>query len=131
LKKANWTKEEVDLYELNEAFAAQAIVCVQELGLDPEKVNVNGGAIALGHPIGASGMCTDFQILLDGESFFHDEILRFRNEDIGNAIARFGKNREEKGCRIIVHWRGNGNRHCHREKITNVFPIFVTLHGIY
>ncbi|KAH0951208.1 hypothetical protein HN011_008866 [Eciton burchellii] len=55
LKKANWTKEEVDLYELNEAFAAQAIVCVQELGLDPEKVNVNGGAIALGHPIGASG----------------------------------------------------------------------------
>ncbi|CAL1689242.1 unnamed protein product [Lasius platythorax] len=55
LKKANWTKEEVDFYELNEAFAAQAIVCVQELGLDPEKVNVNGGAIALGHPIGMSG----------------------------------------------------------------------------
>lgn len=55
LKKANWTKEEVDFYELNEAFAAQAIVCVQELGLDPEKVNVSGGAIALGHPIGASG----------------------------------------------------------------------------
>ncbi|EFN78892.1 Acetyl-CoA acetyltransferase, cytosolic [Harpegnathos saltator] len=55
LKKANWTKEEVDFYELNEAFAAQAIVCIQELDLDPEKVNVNGGAIALGHPIGASG----------------------------------------------------------------------------
>ncbi|KAL0115270.1 hypothetical protein PUN28_010676 [Cardiocondyla obscurior] len=55
LKKANWTKEEVDFYELNEAFAAQAIVCVQELGLDPEKVNVNGGAIALGHPVGMSG----------------------------------------------------------------------------
>lgn len=55
LKKANWTKEEVDLYELNEAFAAQAIACVQELGLEPEKVNVNGGAIALGHPIGMSG----------------------------------------------------------------------------
>ncbi|XP_012530396.1 acetyl-CoA acetyltransferase, cytosolic [Monomorium pharaonis] len=55
LKKANWTKEEVDIYELNEAFAAQAIVCVQELGLDPEKVNVNGGAIALGHPVGMSG----------------------------------------------------------------------------
>ncbi|XP_011158866.1 acetyl-CoA acetyltransferase, cytosolic isoform X1 [Solenopsis invicta] len=55
LKKANWTKEEVDIYELNEAFAAQAIVCVQELGLDPEKVNVNGGAIALGHPVGTSG----------------------------------------------------------------------------
>ncbi|XP_026830059.1 acetyl-CoA acetyltransferase isoform X3 [Ooceraea biroi] len=55
LKKANWTKEEVDFYELNEAFAAQAIACVQELGLDPEKVNVNGGAIALGHPVGSSG----------------------------------------------------------------------------
>ncbi|KAM0725310.1 Acetyl-CoA acetyltransferase, cytosolic [Formica fusca] len=55
LKKANWSKEEVDFYELNEAFAAQAIACVQELGLDPEKVNVNGGAIALGHPIGMSG----------------------------------------------------------------------------
>ncbi|KAM0730027.1 Acetyl-CoA acetyltransferase, cytosolic [Formica fusca] len=55
LKKANWLKEEVDFYELNEAFAAQAIACVQELGLNPEKVNVNGGAIALGHPIGESG----------------------------------------------------------------------------
>ncbi|XP_011880147.1 PREDICTED: acetyl-CoA acetyltransferase, cytosolic [Vollenhovia emeryi] len=55
LKKAKWTKEDVDIYELNEAFAAQAIVCVRELGLDPEKVNVNGGAIALGHPVGMSG----------------------------------------------------------------------------
>ncbi|XP_017884340.1 acetyl-CoA acetyltransferase, cytosolic isoform X2 [Ceratina calcarata] len=55
LQKAKWTKEEVDLYELNEAFAAQAIACVKTLGLDPNKVNTNGGAIALGHPIGASG----------------------------------------------------------------------------
>ncbi|XP_063990521.1 acetyl-CoA acetyltransferase [Diachasmimorpha longicaudata] len=55
LKKANWTKDEVDLYELNEAFASQSLACLKELGLDPEKVNVNGGAIALGHPIGASG----------------------------------------------------------------------------
>ncbi|XP_057319839.1 acetyl-CoA acetyltransferase, cytosolic [Microplitis mediator] len=55
LKKANWTKEEVDLYELNEAFAVQSIACLNELGLDPEKVNINGGAIALGHPLGASG----------------------------------------------------------------------------
>jgi len=55
LKKAKWTKEEVDIYELNEAFAAQAIVCIQELGLNPEKVNVNGGGIALGHPVGTSG----------------------------------------------------------------------------
>ncbi|XP_076375935.1 acetyl-CoA acetyltransferase 2 [Megalopta genalis] len=55
LKKANWTKDEVDLYELNEAFAAQAIACVKSLYLDPSKVNISGGAIALGHPIGASG----------------------------------------------------------------------------
>ncbi|XP_078049608.1 acetyl-CoA acetyltransferase 2 isoform X1 [Augochlora pura] len=55
LKKANWTKDEVDLYELNEAFAAQAIACVKSLYLDPSKVNTSGGAIALGHPIGASG----------------------------------------------------------------------------
>ncbi|XP_033213088.1 acetyl-CoA acetyltransferase, cytosolic [Belonocnema kinseyi] len=55
LKKANWTKDEVDLYELNEAFAVQSLVCLRNLGLDPKKVNVNGGAIALGHPIGASG----------------------------------------------------------------------------
>jgi 3-oxoadipyl-CoA thiolase len=47
--------EELDLVELNEAFAAQAIPCMQELGLDPERTNVNGGAIALGHPVGCSG----------------------------------------------------------------------------
>lgn len=55
LQKANWTIDEVDLYELNEAFAAQSICVVKELGVDINKVNVNGGAIALGHPIGASG----------------------------------------------------------------------------
>lgn len=55
LKKAQWTKEEVDLFELNEAFAVQSLVCLKMLGLDSDKVNVNGGAIALGHPIGASG----------------------------------------------------------------------------
>ncbi|XP_034936014.1 acetyl-CoA acetyltransferase, cytosolic [Chelonus insularis] len=55
LKKANWKKEEVDFYELNEAFAVQSLACLHELGLNPEKVNVCGGAIALGHPIGASG----------------------------------------------------------------------------
>jgi len=55
LKKAGWTKEEVDLYELNEAFAAQSLAVVRDLGVDPSRVNVHGGAIALGHPIGASG----------------------------------------------------------------------------
>ena len=55
LKKAGWAEDELDLIEANEAFAAQAISVNKELGLDTEKVNVNGGAIALGHPIGASG----------------------------------------------------------------------------
>jgi acetyl-CoA C-acetyltransferase len=55
LERAGLTIEDVDLFELNEAFAAQALAVVRELGLDPARVNVNGGAIALGHPIGASG----------------------------------------------------------------------------
>lgn len=55
LAKAGWALDDVDLIEANEAFAAQAIAVNRELGLDPLKVNVNGGAIALGHPIGASG----------------------------------------------------------------------------
>jgi len=50
-----WNADEIDLAELNEAFAAQAIPCMRELDLDPERVNVNGGAIALGHPVGCSG----------------------------------------------------------------------------
>jgi len=55
LKKAGWTEDQLDLVEANEAFAAQAISVNKELGLNPDNVNVNGGAIALGHPIGASG----------------------------------------------------------------------------
>ena len=55
LERAGLTVADLDLVELNEAFAAQALPCIRELGLDPEKVNVNGGAIAIGHPLGASG----------------------------------------------------------------------------
>ncbi len=55
LERAGWGVGDVDLFELNEAFAAQACAVNNELGADPAKVNVNGGAIALGHPIGASG----------------------------------------------------------------------------
>ena len=53
--KTGWKPDEVDLYEINEAFAVQSVAVIKELGIDPEKVNVNGGAVALGHPIGASG----------------------------------------------------------------------------
>lgn len=55
LAKMNMTLDDIDLIELNEAFAPQSVACVRELGLDMEKVNVNGGAIALGHPFGATG----------------------------------------------------------------------------
>ena len=55
LERAGWTVADLDLVESNEAFAAQSICVVRDLGLDPAKVNVNGGAIAIGHPIGASG----------------------------------------------------------------------------
>jgi len=55
LKRAGLTIDQIDLVELNEAFASQVIACVRELGIDPKKLNVNGGAIALGHPLGCSG----------------------------------------------------------------------------
>ena len=55
IKIANWNLKDVDLFEINEAFAAQSIAVIRELKIDQNKVNVNGGAIALGHPIGASG----------------------------------------------------------------------------
>ena len=52
---AGWNIKDVDLFEINEAFAAQSVAVIRELNIDQKKVNVNGGAIALGHPIGASG----------------------------------------------------------------------------
>jgi acetyl-CoA C-acetyltransferase len=55
LEKAGWTVADLDLIEANEAFAAQSLAVTKELGWDTDKVNVNGGAIAIGHPIGASG----------------------------------------------------------------------------
>lgn len=55
LRKAEWSQDSVDLFEINEAFAVVALAAIRTLGLDPEKVNVNGGAVAFGHPIGASG----------------------------------------------------------------------------
>ncbi len=87
LKKVGWNRNEVDLYELNEAFAVQAVVLIRELQLDAEKVNVNGGAVALGHPIGASGA----RILT---TLLHEMIARNAKRGIaalclggGNAVA--------------------------------------------
>ena len=55
LKQAGLTLDQIDLVELNEAFAAQVLACLKELPIDPERLNVNGGAIALGHPLGCTG----------------------------------------------------------------------------
>ena len=65
LKQADMNLDQIDLVELNEAFASQSLAVIRELGLDPEKVNINGGAIALGHPLGCSGAKLTIQILHD------------------------------------------------------------------
>lgn len=65
LKQAGMSLDQVDLVELNEAFASQSIAVIRELGMDPERVNINGGAIALGHPLGCSGAKLTIQLLHD------------------------------------------------------------------
>ena len=65
LERAGLTLDDVDLFEINEAFAGQYLAVEKELGLDREKVNVNGGAIALGHPLGATGTRLIYTLLLE------------------------------------------------------------------
>lgn len=65
LKLAGMNQEDIDLIEMNEAFASQSIAIIRELGLDPEKVNINGGAIALGHPLGCTGAKLSIQLIND------------------------------------------------------------------
>lgn len=67
LKAAGMSLDQIDLIELNEAFASQSIAVIRELGIDPERVNINGGAIALGHPLGCSGAKLTIQLLNDME----------------------------------------------------------------
>ena len=81
LKKAGLRLEDIDLIELNEAFAAQSLAVIKTLGIDQEKVNVNGGAIALGHPLGCSGAKLSIQL-------FHE--LRRRNKKYGMVTACVG-----------------------------------------
>ena len=81
IKKAKWNINEIDLFEINEAFAAQSIAVIRELGIDQNKVNVNGGAIALGHPIGASGA----RILV---TLIHE--MKRQNKDKGCATLCIG-----------------------------------------
>jgi acetyl-CoA acyltransferase len=65
MKQANMTLANIDLVELNEAFASQAIAVIREAGLNPDTVNINGGAIALGHPLGCTGAKLTIQVLHD------------------------------------------------------------------
>ena len=81
LKQAGLKLSDIELTELNEAFAAQALAVIQEAGLDPENVNVNGGAIALGHPLGCTGAKLSIQLL--------DEMKR-RNHKYGLVTACVG-----------------------------------------
>ena len=81
LQKAGLKLDDIDLIELNEAFAAQALAVVKELGINPEKLNVNGGAIALGHPLGATGTRLLITLLYE---------LRRRNAKYGLATACIG-----------------------------------------
>ena len=81
LKKAGLQLKDIDLIELNEAFAAQSLAVIKTLGIDQEKVNVNGGAIALGHPLGCSGAKLSIQL-------FHE--LRRRNKKYGMVTACVG-----------------------------------------
>ena len=91
LEKAGWTVADLDLIEANEAFAAQALAVGKELGWDADKVNVNGGAIAIGHPIGAS-----------------------RRARAHHPALRDGAPRREEGPRHPVHRRRHGHRDVHR-----------------
>ena len=59
LQRTGMNLSQIDLVELNEAFASQSVACIRDLGLDPAKVNINGGAIALGHPLGCTGAPPD------------------------------------------------------------------------
>jgi len=81
LTKTDLTLDDIALFELNEAFAAQSLACIRELGLDMEKVNVNGGAIALGHPIGATGNILAVKLIYE---------LRRRGERYGIVTACIG-----------------------------------------
>jgi acetyl-CoA acyltransferase len=65
LKQAGMSLDQIDLFELNEAFASQSLAVIRELGLDTSKVNINGGAIALGHPLGCTGSKLTVQIIND------------------------------------------------------------------
>jgi len=87
LNKAGLTPQRIDLAELNEAFAAQAIPCIDQIGLDPERVNVNGGAIAWGHPLGASGARLVLTLMIELQQRSNQYGLASMCIGVGQGIA--------------------------------------------
>jgi acetyl-CoA acyltransferase len=87
LAKAGWKASQLELVELNEAFAAQSLACIRELGLDPATVNVNGGAIALGHPLGMSGARITATLLHAMKARGHKRGLATMCVGVGQGIA--------------------------------------------
>lgn len=96
LQKANLTIEDIDLFELNEAFAVQTLSVIRELNIDESKVNVNGGAIALGHPVGSSGA----RIIV---TLLHE--LQRQNKHLGLASLCIGGDKELQSL-LNVYKRG-------------------------
>jgi 3-oxoadipyl-CoA thiolase len=87
LAKAGLSPQQIDLAELNEAFAAQALPCIDQIGLDPDRVNVNGGAIAYGHPLGASGARLALTLMIELESTSSRYGLASMCIGVGQGIA--------------------------------------------
>jgi acetyl-CoA C-acetyltransferase len=85
--RAGWTLDSVDLFELNEAFAVQALAVMRDLALDPAKVNVHGGAVAIGHPIGASGARVLTTLLYAMERYGKSRGIAALCLGGGNAVA--------------------------------------------
>ena len=111
-EKTGWKKDEVDLYELNEAFSVQALGVIRELGLDMNRVNVNGGAVALGHPIGASGARVLVTLIYEmirrdvhrgdcGAVFGRREC----GSDGGGAVRRYARRKGDKKLQLPSFWR--------------------------
>ncbi len=93
LAAAGFRPDDIDLWEINEAFAAVTLTSIQELGIDPERVNVNGGSIAIGHPVGATGARILMTLIYE---------LRRRGGGLGVAtICGAGAN----GCAVVVEVR--------------------------
>ena len=99
LQRAGMSLDDIDLIELNEAFAAQALAVIRELGLDEEITNVNGGAIALGHPLGCTGAKLTVQIL-------HELRATRQGVRAGHHVyrRRHGRGRRVAAAELISYW---------------------------